>query len=169
MMVPGWFRVARKAGRTLLLAALFAGVGFPQVDRSAITGTVLDPSGRAVPNSLVVATNSGTGIERRTRSNGRGVYELSDLPVGTWAAVFSAPGFVDARFEQLNQAVGQIRTLNPVLRVASGGEQVTVSEVLPQVSQSSVSLGQAVEQRAVEDLPLNGRNWTSLTALSPGA
>jgi hypothetical protein len=158
-----------KISRIILLAVGFAGVGLPQIDRSAITGTVLDPSGKAIPNSLVIATNSETGIERGTRSNGKGVYELSDLSVGTWTAVFSAPGFVNARYQALNQTVGQTRILNPVLRVASGGEQVTVSEALPQVSPSSVSLGQAVEERAIEDLPLNGRNWTSLTALTPGA
>jgi hypothetical protein len=144
-------------------------MGFSQVDRTAITGTVRDPSGRVIPNSLVVATSASTGIERRTQSNGSGVYELYDLPTGTWSAVFSAAGFADARYEGLNQTVGQTRTLNPVLRLATGEEKVTVNEALPQVSQTSASLGQAVEQRAIEDLPLNGRNWTSLTSLAPGA
>jgi hypothetical protein len=155
--------------RILSLAAVFAVAGLGQVDRSAIAGTVLDQSGRPVPNSLVVATNSETGIERRTRSNARGVYELSSLPVGRWTAVFSAPGFVNARYEDLNQAVGETRTLNPVLRIAAGGDQVTVTEIVPQVSESAVTLGQAMEQTAIADLPLNGRNWTSLTALAPGA
>jgi hypothetical protein len=163
------FRRTGKITQILLLVPVVAGVGFSQIDRTAITGTVLDPSGRAIPNSLVVATSSSTGTERQTRSNAKGVYELYDLSVGTWVAVFSAPGFVDARYEGLEQTVGQTRTLNPVLRVASGGEQVTVNEALPQVSQNSASLGESVEDRAIEDLPLNGRNWASLTALAPGA
>jgi hypothetical protein len=145
------------------------GLGHAQVDRSSITGTVLDQSGRGVPGSLVVVTNTSTGIERRTRSNEKGIYELANLPVGTWTAMFSAPGFANTRYEGLDQSVGQTRTLNPVLRVSTPGEQVSVGEALPQVSQSSVTLGQAVEERAIEDLPLNGRNWTSLTALIPGA
>ncbi len=164
------FRSFRAGVRTGLLAAIFATVCLAQVDRSSLTGTVLDPSGKAIPNALVVTTQSETGIERTTRSNGRGLYEVSDMPVGTWTAVFSAPGFLNSRYEGIEQEVGRTRTLDPVLRIASGGgEQVTVNEALPQVNQSSVSLGQSIQERAIEDLPLNGRNWASLTALSPGA
>ena len=155
--------------RIVLVASLSAAACFGQPDRSSLTGTVLDPSGRAIPNAEVVATHSGTGMERRTRTNAKGVYEIYDMPIGVWSAVFSAAGFANARFDSLNQSVGQVRTLNPVMRVASGGEQVTVTEAAPQVSQSSVSLGQSIEQLVVTDLPLNGRNWTSLTALTPGA
>ena len=155
--------------RVLLLVPVFAGFGLSQIDRSAITGTVLDPSGKAIPNSSVVATNSSTGIERRTQSNAEGVYGLYDLPIGTWTAVFSASGFADTRYEGLSQTVGQTRTLNPVLRIASGGQRVTVNEPLPQGSQSSATIDQSVEDRAIADLPLNGRNWTSLTQLAPGA
>jgi hypothetical protein len=162
-----WFRATVRVG---LLATILAALCLAQVDRSSLTGTVLDQSGKAIPNALVVTTHSDTGVERTTRSNGRGVYEVSDMPVGTWTAVFSAPGFLNSRYERIEQGVGQTRTLDPVLRVASGaGDQVTVNEALPQVSQSSVSLGQSIQERATEDLPLNGRNWTSLTALAPGA
>jgi len=154
----------------ILLAAIFAVVVPAQVDRSSLTGTVFDPSGKAIPGSLVIATNPATGTERRTTSNGKGVYELYDMPTGSWDVAFSAAGFADTRYERIDQTVGQTRTLNPVLHVASSrGQQVTVTESVPQVSQSSVTLGQAIEDRAVDDLPLNGRNWTSLTALAPGA
>ncbi len=154
----------------ILLAAIFAVVVPAQVDRSSLTGTVFDPSGKAIPGSLVIATNTATGTERRTTSNGKGVYELYDMPTGSWDVAFSAAGFADTRYERIDQTVGQTRTLNPVLHVASSrGQQVTVTESVPQVSQSSVTLGQAIEDRAVDDLPLNGRNWTSLTALAPGA
>ena len=156
--------------KVLWLAAISAAISSAQVDRSSLTGTVLDPSGRVIPNATVVVTHTNTGVERRTTSNGTGVYEIYDMPIGSWSAVFSAPGFTSTRYEEIQQAVGQTRTLNPVLHVASsGGEQVSVTESVPQVSQSSVTLGQSIEQRAVSDLPLNGRNWTSLTALTPGA
>ncbi len=65
--------------------------------------------------------------------------------------------------------MGRTRTLNPVLSVAGGGEQVTITEALPRLDESSATLGNSVEQQAVDDLPLNGRNWTSLTELAPGA
>ena len=162
------FRSFGAGVRVGLLGAVLAAMCPAQVDRSSLTGTVLDPSGKAIPNALVVATQSETGVERSTRSNGRGLYEVSDMPVGAWTAVFSAPGFLSSRYEAIEQGVGQTRTLDPVLRIASsGGDQVTVNEALPQVNQSSVSLGQSIQERAIEDLPLNGRNWASLTALSP--
>lgn len=155
--------------RTLIVLIAATSLCPAQVDRSALTGTVLDPRGVAIPGASVVASSAGTGLERRTRSNERGVYQLTDMPVGTWTAEFSAPGFDSARYEHLDQIVGQTRTLNPVLVVAGLREQITITEAVPQVSQSSVSVGQSAEQHAVEALPLNGRNWASLTALSPGA
>lgn len=117
----------------------------------------------------MIVTNPNTGLERRTRSNGTGVYEITDLPAGTWIAVFSATGFSEARFEDLEQVVGQIRTLNPVLPISGAAQNVSISGIVPDVSPSTVTLGEAIEQRAIDDLPLNGRNWTSLTALVPGA
>jgi len=163
------FRLSERIALIMLLVPIAAGLAFSQVDRTTITGTVLDPSGKAIPDSVVVATSTDTGIARQARSNTKGVYELYDLPVGVWTVVFSAPGFASTRYEGLEQTVGNTRTLNPVLAVASGKEQITVTDVLPQVNQASASIGESVEERAIEDLPLNGRNWTSLTALAPGA
>jgi len=142
---------------------------FAQVDRGAITGIVLDPTGRVVPNAVVVATDPGTGAGRRAQSNYKGVYELPELPVGEWSAVFSAPGFADAHYDDLTLAVGQTLTLNPTLRLASSQENVIVAAAAPQINESSATLGQAIEPVAINDLPLNGRNWTTLTVLTPGA
>ncbi len=159
-----------RLAHTLLLATLvFAGTCFSQVDRSSLTGTILDESRKPIPGAAVVATNS-SGEERRTQSNMQGVYELPDLPIGTWNVVISAPGFRSARYERIDQVVGRTRTLNAELKVASaGGEQITVSEQLVRLDESSATLGDAIEQTAIDDLPLNGRNWTSLTELAPGA
>ncbi len=147
----------------------FTQILFGQVDRSSITGAVMDQSGKTIPNVLVLATNKDKGIERSTRSNGKGTYALTDLPIGSWTVVFSAPAFRNLRYENVQQAVGQATTLNPTLELAVKGEQATVSEKLVQLNQESATLSDAIEQKAIEDLPLNGRNWTSLTALTPGA
>lgn len=158
----------RTATRILLLAIGGGAACFPQVDRGSLTGTVLDQSRKAIPGALVVATNA-SGTERRTRSTAKGVYELPDLPIGSWTIVVSAPGFRSARYEGVDETVGTTRTLNPVLAVTGGSEQITVTEPLARLDESSATLGDAVEQRAIDDLPLNGRNWTSLTELAPGA
>jgi len=161
--------MARAHSRLISLLFLFSAICFSQVDRSSLSGTVLDQSGKAVPNVLVVAGNAATGSERTTRSNAKGTYALSDLPIGTWSVVFSAAGFSNTRFDRVEQRVGQNRTLNPVLELAIKGEQATVTEALTQINPSSSTLSEALEQQAIDDLPLNGRNWTSLTALTPGA
>ena len=161
---------SRRIVRILLSAATLVALPvFAQTDRSGIAGTVLDPSGQGIPNAVAVAKDADTGAERTTRSNARGVYELYDLPVGTWDLTFSAPGFGSLHYENIVQFVGQARTLNPTLPVASTGEQITVTESVPDVAPTTATLGQAIDQSAIEDLPLNGRNWTSLTALTPGA
>jgi len=160
--------VCRSASPILLLALVFGGACFSQVDRGSLSGTILDPSRKVIPGALVVWTNC-SGEERQTRSTAKGVYELPDLPAGTGTAVFSAPGFRSARYEAIELVAGRTRTLNPVLKVAASGEQITVTEPLALLDQSSATLGDAVEQRAIDDLPLNGRNWTSLTELVPGA
>jgi hypothetical protein len=160
--------VNRIASRTFLAAVAFGGLCFAQVDRGSLTGTILDQSRRVLPGALVTATNA-SGEERQTRSTAKGVYELPDMAIGTWAVVFSAPGFRSVRYEGIEETVGKTQVLNPVLAVATGSGQVTVTEALPRLDEASATLGNAVEERAVDDLPLNGRNWTSLTELAPGA
>jgi len=155
--------------RLFLLAAICAGMVSAQVDSSALTGTVLDSSGGALAGALVVATHTTTGTERRTQANRLGEYELADLPIGSWTVVFSAQGFASARYEDVLQTVGQTRTLNVSLTVAGRQEQVTVNAGAVGADYSSAALGEAIEQRAVEDLPLNGRSWSALTLLGPGA
>jgi hypothetical protein len=157
---------SRRVGFILLIAASLA---LSQVDRSSLSGDILDQSGRAIPNVLVFASESKTGSQRNTKSNSKGTYSLPDLPIGTWTIVFSAPGFRNTRYENVDQSIGQTRTLNPVLELAVKGDELTVNETLARLNQASSTLSEAVEQKAISDLPLNGRNWTSLTALTPGA
>lgn len=148
---------------------LAAGLSLAQVDRGAITGVVFDPSGKAVPGAAIVATHETTGLERRTQSDAHGAYQLGDLPIGNWTLTVSAKGFRDTKYQSVPQTVGESRTLNTVLAISGGDATVTVSEQVVNVDQSSAALSEAVEKKAVEDLPLNGRNWTSLTQLAPGA
>ena len=143
-----------------VIFALSAGLLYSQVDRSSLAGTVLDPSGKAVPNVVIHATNRSTGIERTTSSNNKGIYAMNDLPTGSWSVVFTARGFSDLRYENVEQMVGQERTLSPVLSLAVHGNQTTVSDSVAALDQSSSTLSDALEQKAIQDLALNGRNWS---------
>jgi hypothetical protein len=140
-----------------------------QVDRTAITGTVTDQQGNRVPETRVRATASATGFQRETATTSQGTYELPGLPPGVYAVQFLKAGFAPFTAESVEQVVGQTRTLNARLELARGKEQTTVTEPLVQLDKVDATMGAAIERAQVNDLPINGRNWATLTALAPGA
>jgi outer membrane receptor protein involved in Fe transport len=151
---------------------LFAAIASPlpaQVDRSALAGTVRDRSGSSIPAATVRAVHSATHFTRETVTTSEGAYILTELPVGVYTVTIAKTGFSPMRFENVEQTIGLTRTLDANLSVASKGDQVTVSEPLVQLDRTTASLGGRTEQKQVTGLPLNGRNWSSLTALAPGA
>jgi len=148
---------------------LLPACGFGQLDRSSLNGTVTDPNGARVPGALVTALQSSTGLTRKTETSSQGAYALDGLPIGQYNVIFTKAGFSELRVQQVDQSVGQARTLNVQLHVSAVGEQTTVSEPLVHLDTTSAAVGAPIEQAQLRELPLNGRNWSSLTALSPGA
>jgi hypothetical protein len=148
---------------------VFGSVLYAQLDRSALAGTVTDPKGARIAGALVTAVQQQTGLERKTKTSSEGTYALDGLPVGRYTVTFTKPGFADVRIEQVNQGVGQTTTLNTRLNLTGAAQSVTVVEPLVHLDTASVAIGTPLEQASLKDLPLNGRNWSSLTALAPGA
>jgi hypothetical protein len=140
-----------------------------QVDRTALTGTVTDQLGNRVPQCAVRAIENQTGFERETLTTSQGSYELPGLPPGRYSVRFSKRGFSVFTAAGVEQVVGHTRTLNARLDVASGREQTTVTEPLVQIDRVDATIGAAIERMQIDDLPINGRNWATLTALVPGA
>ncbi len=153
----------------LLVCTFFPAILPAQVDHSVLNGTVTDPAGARIPGVEVKAVETTTGLERETRTSARGVYVLDGLPIGKYLLIFSKPGFSEMRVERVDQAVGQTRTLNAELHLNSAAGSATVVEPLVRLDTSSVAVGAPIAQTELRELPLNGRNWSSLTALSPGA
>jgi hypothetical protein len=153
----------------LICTLLVCGPVWGQVDRSSVSGVVTDPKGGRIPQALVKAVQQGTGLERKTETSSQGTYELDGLPVGRYIVTFSKPGFAEVRVEQVDQGIGEARALNVQLSVSSVSERTTVSEPLVHLETTSAAVGAPIEQAQLHELPLNGRNWSSLTALSPGA
>ncbi|HTB14867.1 MAG TPA: carboxypeptidase regulatory-like domain-containing protein [Bryobacteraceae bacterium] len=153
----------------LLFQPLSSIVLLAQVDRTAITGTVTDQQGNRVPQCAVRAIESATGFQRETLTTSQGSFELPGLPPGRYSVVFSKRGFSTFTAESVMQVVGQTRTLNARLEVASGREQTSVTEPLVQIDKVDATIGAAIERAQIDDLPINGRNWATLTALAPGA
>ena len=163
-------RVSRSGSLTgFCLVAAFVGVGFGQVDRSALNGTVTDPSGGLLPGVEVVAVQDSTGLRRTTVSSASGAYSVPELPVGLYAVTFSRDGFQPITFAKVVQELAKTRTLNVSLKVGGAKEHVEVPWDQPLLDQTTNSLGAVIERVQAQQLPLNGRNWANLTTLVPGA
>ena len=139
------------------------------MDRTAITGVVTDPQGNPVPQSKVRATENATGFQRETLTTSQGTYGLPGLPPGIYSVEFSKAGFADFVAKNVEQLVGQTRALDARLEIARGKEQTTVAESLIELDKVDATVGTAIELQQIQDLPINGRNWATLTALAPGA
>ena len=154
---------------SVLLIVSCSGVVRAQVGSSSLTGTVTDEQGKRIPNAQIQATDRATGLQRETETTSQGNYDLVDLPAGLFSVQISKAGFATVHIERVEQTVGQTRTLDAKLTVAGGSEQTTVTASLVQLDKVDATIGAPVEREQIEELPINGRNWATLTALTPGA
>jgi outer membrane receptor protein involved in Fe transport len=149
-----------------LLVLVLAAAGFGQTTAS-IKGTVTDPSGAAVVGAKV--TVKGVGIDRTTQTNGSGDYEVPALPPGTYSVEAQITGFQAQVAKNLELLVSSNAVQNFSLKVASATEVVTVEASAPVIEASTVTVGQAIDQRTVQEIPLNGRHFVDLGLLIPGS
>jgi hypothetical protein len=159
----------RSVARALCFLFLLLTQCFAQIDRSSLSGTVWDSGGRRLPGARIAAVQIATGLVRESVASLSGTYVMPELPVGIYRVTCSAPGFQQAVFDNVEQTVGHTRTLDITLAVAGMAQQVNVSSVTSQLDETTATLGARIEPEQVKNLPLNGRNWSTLTALVPGA
>jgi hypothetical protein len=148
---------------------VLAGIAFAQVDRSGLNGTVTDASGRRLPRAHVAAVESETALRRETVSDANGNYAIPDLPVGVYTVSFERQGFKKFEFVDVEQVIGRTRTLDAALQVAGGEERVSVSSASALVDHNTSAVTGLIEREQADELPLNGRDWSALTAFVPGA
>ncbi len=153
----------------LVISLSLAPFSTAQIDRAGLSGAVTDPSGRALPQTLITATQMDTKLKRATTSSAVGTYDIPELPVGNYTITFEHGGFKTLTFVDVEETVGRTRTLNATLPVSGEDERVEVSATSAEFDQTSDALGGRIEQEQAKELPLNGRNWATLTALVPGA
>ena len=168
---PEFRMTAHSAARLsfLFCASTLALCLHAQTERTYLTGVVTDPQGNRVPQAKVVAVQDATGLRRETETTSQGTYQLANLPPGVFTVQFSKEGFSTYQADQVRQVVGQTGTLNVTLSLGSKKEEATVNESLVQLDKVDVTVGSAIEQQQVDELPINGRNWSTLTSLVPGA
>ena len=153
----------------LLFLFLVGPACLAQVDRTGLNGSVRDAAGRGLGGARISALQTATGLSRETVSSSTGTYDIPELPIGLYRVTCSAPGFQQLVFENVQQTVGHTRTLDITLAVGSVTQRIDVSASSSQLDETSAALGARIEPKQVTELPLNGRNWSTLTALVPGA
>src|SRR6202166_2197039 len=166
MSIQSRFRSFRLVGAASLFLILTASA-FGQ-STGAIQGTVTDASGAAVPNAIVTVRDPAHGVARVQATDSTGVYYVPSLPVGTYSVEVKAVGLAQTEVKGLNVEVGSTVTQDFALAVASSTQVVEVQAGAPLVDTSTVSLGSVVNERAVQEIPLNGRHFVDLAQLTTG-
>jgi Carboxypeptidase regulatory-like domain/TonB-dependent Receptor Plug Domain len=166
---PGWTKCALSLTlSTLFLLLMQCQCAFGQVDEGAITGTVSDPTGAVIPNAQVTLTNTDQGLTLTTTTNGAGVYIFSPVRIGHYSLSVSTPGFTTTNQTNLQVGVGQQLQVNVPLRPGAAAQTVEVNTAPPELQTSESSVGQTVSGQTINNLPLNGRNFTFLAQLGAG-
>ena len=133
-----------------------------------LSGIVSDPSGLVVPNAKVTVRGQATGVTREVTSNQEGLYSVRALSPGSYDLTVEAPGFKSVHQNGIGLEVDQRATLNFALSLGTATESVTVEGSAALLNASDASVSTVIGNRFVENMPLNGRSFSSLIQLAPG-
>src|SRR5262249_43491045 len=164
-------RFVRKAAVAAFLLLTFLTLSSQaqaQTSTGEVNGTVSDQSGAVVPSATVRLVNTSTNISTQTTTNSSGYFTFLSVKPGPYLLSVEQPGFKTARIS-LEVGVNQTVTQNPRLAIGETSQSVEVSAEAEMLQSSSSELGTVIGERAVQELPLNGRNFTQLLTLTPGA
>jgi hypothetical protein len=158
----------RRASGILFLLALSSIAVFGQTFRGGITGVVVDASGAAVSGAAVEAFSDATGLERKTASSAVGEFTFQDLPLGEYTVSVTQPGFDILKVQKVAVEVGKITSLRLSLKVATQSQTVEVAATSVTLDTDTATLNQVIPDKAVQEVPLNGRDFTQLVKLAAG-
>jgi hypothetical protein len=157
--------------RYAILLALFlcCSVAYAQVTTGDILGTITDSSGAVIAGAKIVITNKGTHETHTLTSNGSGQYILSAMPNGTYSLTVTVSGFKSAVVDALKLDAGSRLRQDFTMVLGQNSESVQVTGTPPALETDNATLSSVVNERQVQDLPLNGRNFIQLAQLAAGA
>ena len=168
-----WPAAALPAGVTKLFPLsriiLLTLIATPALAQTAeLSGLIYDPSGLPVPKATVRVQNQQTGATRRVASNQQGLYGVPALPPGPYDVTVDATGFKSLHQNGIVLEVDQRATLNLTLSIGSASESITVEGAAPLLNSTDASVSTVIGNRFIENMPLNGRSFSSLIDLTPG-
>ncbi len=154
---------------TAALLALSANSGFAQTITASITGAATDPSGAVISGGTVTATNTDTNVRLNTATNAEGIYTFPFLRVGNYTVSIEASGFKKSVVGPFKVEANQIARIDLKLELGDTTQVVEVADVGPLLQTETQATGDTISSTKLTSIPLNGRNFASLTLLIPGA
>ena len=144
-------------------------IAWAQTVTGSITGTITDPSDAVVPGAQVVAHNMDTGVDSPTKTNSSGFYRIDSLPIGQYTVTINANGFSTETVPVFSLEAVQTATFNVKLVVGGGSSTVDVSAASPILNTNDASLTSTFTANTIENIPLNGLDFSAVTLYVPGS
>ncbi|HWY08438.1 MAG TPA: TonB-dependent receptor, partial [Candidatus Acidoferrales bacterium] len=148
---------------------LFALPSFAQTDRATLEGTIMDPSGASISGAKVKISAVETGLTQERTTNSSGYYRFPAIAVGEYTVLVSNSGFKTKVIEEVVVQVGQTRTLDVRLQIGEASEKVEIKADAGPAERSSAEAATVITTNQIANLPVNGRDWSTLTLLAPFA
>jgi hypothetical protein len=139
-----------------------------QTFRGAINGTVVDPSGAVVAGADVKAINNGTGATLSSVTTSEGQFAFQDLPLGSYKIVVTASGFQAVNIDNISVTAGSVYTLPVKLTMGHQSTAIEVSAAAVTVDTTTATQSMTIPSTVVQNVPLNGRDFTQLISTAPG-
>src|SRR5258707_670475 len=152
----------------IVAIVVLASPSYAQLSTASLNGVVRDPSDAVIANANVVLRNTETTVGRSTLSSDTGEYVFLNIAPGRYTLTANAPGVASRRVADFVLGVNQTATIDISLAPGATTEVVTVEASAEQLQSSTADLGTVIATKQVNDLPLNGRNFTQLLQLTPG-
>lgn len=154
---------------SLILPAVLVCAALAQVEQGRFVGQVTDPQGAVVPGANVKLTNAATNIVQNAVTDSSGNYVITPVPAGQYILTVTAQGFATTTTSRIEAQVGQIVRQDLKLSIGTSTQTVEVTTSAPLLSTDSATMGQVITNQQLTGLPLNGRGFYRLAALTPGA
>lgn len=151
------------------LSLLLSSEAIAQISTADLVGSIADASGAVIPGVTVTAENVSTGLTRKATTDSGGNWTITLLPIGTYQVKAEKTGFKSGTASNVVLAAGDRLRVDMSLELGSVQQSVEVTAIAPALQADSSSIGQLIGSNAVENLPLNGRNFIRLAQLVPGA
>jgi len=166
--LPGQMQKLSFALMLVITTILTSAVGSAQSTTSSLTGTVTDTSGAVVVGAAVTIANTATGVEYKATTSDQGVYRVTQLPPGSYTMQVGSPGFATQNIQAFTLLVDQQARQDVKLGLEANSQSITVSGSAQLLDTVSSNQGQVIENKQIQELPLNGRNFLQLAQLSTG-